>query len=168
MDASGVFHVIDEVSASTAYFDGTAMASKRYVYRIRARNELGLSVRSKWANANTPAMSDAAPDGERNLGNITNDRPTSRHSAINGPDDVDRYTFTLSKSRNLVFILRNLDQDADLVLLDEDGAELASSRAEGTTSENLITDLGSGTYSLEVQGQESGRNEYNIVSVVGR
>ena len=47
--------VDDTGSAATTYSDGAVVSGKRYVYRIRARNEHGLSPRSSYANAETPA-----------------------------------------------------------------------------------------------------------------
>ena len=48
-------HVDDTGSDDTTYTDTDVEPSKRYVYRIKALNSAGLSKRSKWFDANTPA-----------------------------------------------------------------------------------------------------------------
>ncbi|MYH97720.1 MAG: hypothetical protein F4129_14590, partial [Acidimicrobiia bacterium] len=54
---AGVFSVIedDTGSAATSYTDTTVEASTSYVYRIKARNAHGLSLRSVYRRADTPA-----------------------------------------------------------------------------------------------------------------
>ena len=55
-------HVDDTRESLTSYVDTDVAASKRYVYRVRARNSEGLSRQSKFANADTPApVSTATP-----------------------------------------------------------------------------------------------------------
>ena len=62
--AAGVFDVIDNTVAAnaTTYTDTTVEASTRYVYRIRARNLHGLSTRSRFVRANTPAAPEPQPE----------------------------------------------------------------------------------------------------------
>ena len=57
VDDPGVFHVHvgSTGSAATSYVDSDVEAETRYVYRIKARNANGLSPRSRWFNATTPA-----------------------------------------------------------------------------------------------------------------
>ena len=57
LHAGGEFlvHVDDTGSASLAYVDEDVTPNARYVYRVKARNAAGLSERSEWFNANTPA-----------------------------------------------------------------------------------------------------------------
>ena len=57
VDGPGVFHVhVDDTgSAATSYTDTTVAAETLYVYRVKARNAAGLSPRSSFFNANTPA-----------------------------------------------------------------------------------------------------------------
>ena len=47
-------HVDDTGSAATSYVDRDVAPETRYVYRIKARNAAGLSVRSHYFGANTP------------------------------------------------------------------------------------------------------------------
>ena len=53
-------HVDDTGSASPEYLDEDVEPETRYVYRIKARNAHGLSERSEWFDANTPAAPSAA------------------------------------------------------------------------------------------------------------
>ena len=57
VDDPGVFHVHVEStgSAATSHTDSDVAAETRYVYRIKARNAAGLSPRSGYFNADTPA-----------------------------------------------------------------------------------------------------------------
>ena len=57
VDSVGVFHVVadDTATAETTFTDGSVAASGSYVYRIRARNAFGLSPRSGFVRAHTPA-----------------------------------------------------------------------------------------------------------------
>ena len=56
-DDPGVFHIHvgSTGSAATSYVDSAVEAETRYVYRIKARNANGLSPRSRWFDATTPA-----------------------------------------------------------------------------------------------------------------
>ncbi len=51
----------DTGTAGTQYTDSSVTAETRYVYRVKARNPGGLSERSSYANAETPAAPAAAP-----------------------------------------------------------------------------------------------------------
>ena len=57
VDSVGVFHVVadDTATAETTFTDGSVTASGSYVYRVRARNAFGLSPRSGFVRAHTPA-----------------------------------------------------------------------------------------------------------------
>ena len=62
VDAPGQFqvHVDDTGSAEASYVDTEVAPETRYVYRIKARNAAGLSERSVYFNADTPAVPDPA------------------------------------------------------------------------------------------------------------
>ncbi len=62
--AAGEFDIIDDTVAAnaTSYTDTTVEASTRYVYRIKARNLHGLSTRSRFVRANTPAAPEPQPE----------------------------------------------------------------------------------------------------------
>ena len=50
-----LFHLDDTGRADTSYTDTDVEPSRRYVYLIKGRNAGGLSERSEWFDANTPA-----------------------------------------------------------------------------------------------------------------
>ena len=54
-------HVNDTGSAANSYVDEDVEPSQRYVYRIKARNSAGLSPRSRFFNADTPAAPPESP-----------------------------------------------------------------------------------------------------------
>ena len=56
-DDPGVFHTIedDTGTASTSYLDSDVEAEARYVYRIKAKNQHGLSAQSTYVDVYTPA-----------------------------------------------------------------------------------------------------------------
>ena len=63
--AIGVFevHVEDTGSAATSYVDRDAAPETRYNYRVRARNESGLSLRSNFVRADTPSAPNSPATG---------------------------------------------------------------------------------------------------------
>ena len=63
VDAMGAFTVIEDDTGSpdASYTDMTAEAATRYAYRVKARNAHGLSRRSGFVRADTPAEPDTQP-----------------------------------------------------------------------------------------------------------
>ena len=57
VDPSGTLHIIedDTGSANTTYTDDTVEPSHSYIYRVKARNDNGLSRRSRYRGVETPA-----------------------------------------------------------------------------------------------------------------
>ena len=64
VDDPGVFHIqVDSTgSAATSHVDSAVDAETRYTYRIKARNAAGLSPRSGYFNAGTPAAPPPEPE----------------------------------------------------------------------------------------------------------
>ena len=62
--SAGEFIVLleDTGSAATSYTDTTVAPEGRYVFRVKARNSAGLSQRSRFFNANTPAAPEPVPE----------------------------------------------------------------------------------------------------------
>ena len=60
----GIFLTVapDTGSAETTYIDASIEPERRYVYRIKAINAGGVSERSSWVRAYTPAVPDPAPE----------------------------------------------------------------------------------------------------------
>ena len=72
------------------------------------------------------------------------------------------WRFTLTEAKEVGLGLRRLDADADLVLEDEDGNVLSSSRESGTTNEWVGATLVAGTYYARVEAQEAGANAFKL------
>ena len=66
-DDTGVFHTIedDTGSSGTSYTDTGVAAETRYVYRIKAINNHGLSERSSWFDADTPEAPAETQEGQQ-------------------------------------------------------------------------------------------------------
>ena len=72
----GIFLTVapDTGSAETTYIDASIEPERRYVYRIKAINAGGVSERSSWVRAYTPAVPDPAPEAPA--------RPTGLSAAV--------------------------------------------------------------------------------------
>ena len=95
VDAGGQFHVIedDTASADTSYVDDTVAAERTYVYRIQARNDHGLSVRSRYRRIDLPALPPGAepkatPGAELTTTPETEPEATSETERETTPDPV--------------------------------------------------------------------------------
>ena len=68
--AIGVFevHVEDTGSAATSYIDRDVTPETRYNYRVKARNESGLSVRSNFVKVDTPSAQNSPASGAPSIG----------------------------------------------------------------------------------------------------
>ena len=66
-DDTGVFHTIedDTGSSGTSYTDTGVAAETRYVYRIKAINNHGLSERNSWLDADTPEAPAETQEGQQ-------------------------------------------------------------------------------------------------------
>ena len=66
VDPPGQFHVIEEDtgSADTSYVDATVVASRSYVYRVKARNAEGLSSWSRYRRIELPDSTPPPPSRE--------------------------------------------------------------------------------------------------------
>lgn len=158
-------HVDDTGSPATDYTDHDVSPETSYVYRIKARNQAGLSPSSDYYTVRTsraPANIDATKAAARDLGDITNlIDPKSPSFSINGDDDVvDYYRFVLTEPREVELGLRKLEQDSDLFLENEAGLVLESSESADIGNEHISTTLPDGTYYIRVRAQETGDNDY--------
>jgi len=96
------------------------------------------------------------------LGNID---PTSRsviRGAVSGSDTDDYYQFNLLSSASFTANLEPFSNDADLFLYDAAGANLASSIANGTTTDTFTRSLSAGTYYVRVQGFSGSDTDYKL------
>lgn len=87
---------------------------------------------------------------------------------INSPYDIDYYKFTLSSSSRMTNIrLCNMpsDVDYDLTIYDSDGEEVTYSNNGGNTNEDILVNLSSGTYYIEVKawGDDYSGEDYELL-----
>ena len=85
----------DTGAPDTEYNDGSVTTETRYVYRVKARNAAGLSERSSYANAETPAAPAAAsvPAPQSDLQPAQRqESPTTRDNGGNGQNPRQRQT----------------------------------------------------------------------------
>lgn len=88
--------------------------------------------------------------------------PKIYNDYVGGQDSNDDYSFTLDGTRNLRLALSGLSANADLVLMNSQGAVLASSTQAGNAEESIRVDaLAAGTYYLRVL-QASGSTQYTL------
>ena len=112
----------------------------------------------------TDTAADGAPDGARDLGDITDlAGPRFPDASLDGGGDrIDYFRFTLSEAKTVGLGLRQQDADADLFLEDAEGNVLASSTADGTANEAITETLLAGTYYVRVEAQEEGSNDFKL------
>jgi hypothetical protein len=78
-------------------------------------------------------------------------------------DASDYYKFTVAETDDVQIILDGMNQNADLTLLDDDGAAvLLSSSNSGTNSEVISTILDAGDYYLRVDAVGSAQTDYTV------
>ena len=70
--------IAESASTSATYTDNTVEPETRYVYRVKAVNDRGVSERSSYANAETPAAPASTPEHLRARPRPERQRPTTR------------------------------------------------------------------------------------------
>ena len=97
------------------------------------------------------------------LGDLTSQSSAQLSSGTAGGTDGDDYfSFSVNQSTPMRFELQNLSGDADLLLLDASGAEIARSELGGTESEFLSRSLGAGDYYVRVDARDSDTIDYDL------
>ncbi|MGB3641841.1 MAG: C2 family cysteine protease [Rivularia sp. (in: cyanobacteria)] len=79
---------------------------------------------------------------------------------LNNTDNY--YTFTISSRSNFSLALNDLSNNADVLLLDDNGSEIAVSSADGIKNENIDRTLGIGTYHIQVHQVDDAITSYNL------
>ena len=89
-------HVDDTGSTATSYVDRDVAAETRYVYRIKARNAAGLSARSDYFNADTPATPNTPATGAPTISGTpqVGETLTADTSGIQDADGLTNATFS--------------------------------------------------------------------------
>ena len=111
-------HVDDTGGAATSYTDWDVAPETRYVYRIKARNAAGLSVRSHYFGANTPPAPNTPATGVPTITGTAQvgETLTANTSGIGDADGLD----------NVVFSYQWVATDGGRAELDIEGATGAS------------------------------------------
>ena len=88
-------HVDDTGSAAASYVDRDVAAETRYAYRIKARNAAGLSARSHYFNADTPAVPNSPATGAPTISGTAQvgETLTADTSGIQDADGLTNVTF---------------------------------------------------------------------------
>ncbi|MGB3655965.1 MAG: PPC domain-containing protein, partial [Rivularia sp. (in: cyanobacteria)] len=81
---------------------------------------------------------------------------------LNFNNTDDYYTFNLSSRSNFSLALNDLSANADVLLLDDSGSEIAASSADGIKNENINKTLGIGTYHIQVHQVDDAITSYNL------
>ena len=79
---------------------------------------------------------------------------------LNNTDDY--YSFTNSSRSNFSLALNDLSANVDVLLLDDNGSEIANSSADGIANENINKTLGIGTYHIQVHQVDDAITSYNL------
>ena len=147
-------------NADTTYVDDTVEADTRYVYRIAAINSDGTSSDSGYVRAFT--------DANVALGDITGqENATSSNGEVDGNWDLeDRFTFTLTDTRDIELELTQQDKNANLIVEESSGNVLHQSTNSGTADETIEESFTAGSYVVRVVAQEKGQNTYTLQSDV--
>ena len=81
---------------------------------------------------------------------------------LNFNNTDDYYSFTISSRSNFSLALNDLSANADVLLLDDSGLEIAASSADGIKNENINKTLGIGTYYIQVHQVDDAITSYNL------
>ncbi|MDY7004909.1 MAG: pre-peptidase C-terminal domain-containing protein [Cyanobacteriota bacterium] len=119
--------------------------------------------------AQSPYVDDYAnPDEAYDFGKVTVDtkrvsNEVGRSYTTRSRDQQDWFNFKVSEESNINIDLRQLRQNIDLILYDDDGRTLLDdSRKTGRQSENINQTLPAGEYYVKVQPKGGARSEYQI------
>ena len=97
------------------------------------------------------------------LGDMTESGKTFYQDRVNGAGTATaKYTFTLSNPKMIALVLRHQDVDADVYIDDGDGKPLYGSYNHGTADEEILADLPDGSYTVRIEAQKRGRNDYTL------
>ena len=106
---------------------------------------------------------DGLPADMVQLGDLTSQSSAQVSSGTAGGTDGDDYfSFSVNQLTPLRFELQNLSGNADLLLLDASGTEIARSELGGTVSELINRSLGAGDYYVRVDAPDSDTIDYDL------
>lgn len=101
------------------------------------------------------------------FGSFDGDGALSHTEVVGSGDPVDLYQFSISQNNEFNFVLEGLSADADLHLVDSNGAILVASDNLDTSVEILTASLPAGTYYLGVAFYDGLDTSYNLHAIGG-
>ncbi|MBD2500230.1 pre-peptidase C-terminal domain-containing protein [Anabaena azotica] len=133
-------------------------------YYILVTPGLGAATNYSLSASATPIGPDQAPNTYLNgfdLGSLTSSRSIS--DFVGNIDTNDFYKFTLSDDAKFNLTLTGLTDNADLQLLNSNGASIQTSANAGTSNESIsVTSLTAGTYYIRVYTTGLANTFYNL------
>lgn len=94
-------------------------------------------------------------------GNLNQMKRTYRNR-ISSFDAVDMYRVNITETARVNFTLNRLSNDADILLLNAAGDEIAESSRHGRTNESIRQQLSAGTYYVKVNAFDEGLTRYSL------
>ncbi|WP_088891324.1 PPC domain-containing protein [Leptolyngbya ohadii] len=94
-------------------------------------------------------------------GNLNQMKRTYRNR-ISNTDPTDMYRFTLTEAGAVNLSLNRLSGDADLLLFNASGDEIAESSKHGRANESVKRQLNAGTYYVKVDSFDEGTTRYTL------
>ncbi|MBI3707629.1 MAG: pre-peptidase C-terminal domain-containing protein, partial [Proteobacteria bacterium] len=132
-------------------FGATPTAATSYDLSVQVRPTVG------------PNNADNTRDGARDLGTIDTRNTQDLLDFVGRSDPVDFYRFTLGDGTILSLRLSGLDANADLQLLNAQGAVLASSQHGGTDDDAIERSLAAGDYFVRVNAAAGLDTSYHLL-----
>lgn len=159
-----VVTVTGEVAGGAWYRVETAEGRRGYIWRdVLAALRLDLPLAAADRRPVGPGLTllPASQDNARESANPTGDiyaAPAVFTGMVGPEDDRDYYRIEIPAWSELSVLLGDLGADADLILEDEFGAEIATASNGGTDPDRLSIPVAPGNYFLMVYHYESGTN----------
>jgi hypothetical protein len=124
-----------------------------------------VTVPLKSTRAFDPAVTDTAGVGmrsARNMGVIPIQTWKRVQEYVSVRDGVDTFKFTIDRKAHVSIDLTGLKSDANLVLFDGNGRQIAESRKFGTADESVSRTLNAGTYFVQARHYYFGGSYYSL------
>jgi hypothetical protein len=160
--ATGEEWVSDKTGKSSEVIDGTLEAGEYYavVEAKSGKTDYTLRVEAEAATADLDGTIEAATDLGAVADPLTN--PVEDSINVGKGDASDYYKITASGGEEAIFSLSGLKGNADLLLLDSAGGEIAKSASSGTSDEIIEHTFDAGDYFLQVTGSGSAQTAYTL------
>jgi hypothetical protein len=164
--ATGEEWVSDKTGKSSEVIDGTLEAGEYYavVEAKSGKTDYTLRVEAEAATGDLDGTIEAATDLGAVADPLTN--PVEDSINVGKGDASDYYKISASGGEEAIFSLSGLKGNADLLLLDSAGGEIAKSASSGTSDEIIEHTFDAGDYFLQVTGSGSAQTAYTLDLIV--